>query len=87
MAVTVASSENGEEELRLLAVRTIDPPSRLSSSAADAETGAAGAGGEEGVWKAKKGGVRRDVLGTMVGMCTERGGVGAEVLGGLEGFT
>ena len=31
--------------------------------------------------------MRRDVLGRMVGMCTERGGVGAEVLGGLEGFT
>ena len=87
VAVTVASSENGAEELRLLAVRTIDPPSRLSSSAADAETGGAGVGGEEGVWRAKKGGVSRDVLGKMVRMGTAPGGVGVEVLGGLEGFT
>ena len=31
--------------------------------------------------------MRRDVLSQMIGMCTERGGVGAEVLSGLEGFT
>ena len=87
VAVTIASpsAASSEEDLSLLAIRTIDPPSRLSSSAADAETG--GGEKEEGVWKAKKGGVRRDVLGRMVGMGTERGGVGAEVLDGLEGFT
>lgn len=86
VAVTIASPSTNEPEagLSLLAIRTIDPPSRLSASAADAEMGG---GAEEGVWKAKKGGVRRDVLGRMVGMCTERGGVGAEVLDGLEGFT
>ena len=86
VAVTIASPSTSEpDSLNLLAIRTIDPPSRLSASAADAETG--GVKEEEGVWKAKKGGVRRDVLGRMVGMCTERGGVGAEVLDGLEGFT
>lgn len=85
IAVTIASSSsNGaEKESSLLAVRTIDPPSRLSSSAADTETGSS----EEGIWKARKGGVRRDVLSKMIGLCTERSGVGAEVLSGLEGFT
>ncbi len=74
-------------------MRTIDPPSRLSASAA--EVGQAGAGTdddgeggkkEEGVWKPRKGGVERRVLGRMVRMCVEGGGVGEEVLGGLGEF-
>lgn len=40
----------------------------------------------EGVWRARKGGVKRGVLGRMVRMCVEGGGVGEEVLGGLGGF-
>lgn len=43
-------------------------------------------GGEEGVWKARKGGVRREVLRRMVQMCVEGGGVGEEVLRGLGGL-
>lgn len=77
-------------DLDLLAVRTIDPPSRLSASAA--EMGQAGAGidadGEkEGVWKPRKGGVKRGVLRRMVQMCVQGGGVGEEVLGGLGEFS
>ncbi|KAL2046865.1 hypothetical protein N7G274_000883 [Stereocaulon virgatum] len=85
IAVTIASStsENRNDgELSLLAIRTIDPPSRLSSLAAEV-----GQAGEDGAWKPKKGGMSRSVLRKMVGMCVEKGGVGQEVLGGLEGFT
>lgn len=86
LAFTVGASSSPSTGLNLLAVRTIDPPSRLSASAA--EVGQAGAGidveGEkEGVWKPRKGGMKRGVLGRMVRMCVERGGVGEEVLGGL----
>lgn len=90
LAVTVgASSSPSSTGLNLLAVRTIDPPSRLSASAA--EVGQAGAGigveGEkEGVWKPRKGGMKRGVLGRMVQMCVEGGGVGEEVLGGMGEF-
>lgn len=82
VAVTVASSPSSTDNLNLLAVRTIDPPSRLSSSAAEM-----GQAIEEGAWKPKKGGMSRTVLRKMVGMGVMRGGVGEEVLGGLEGFT
>ncbi|KAL9068570.1 MAG: hypothetical protein Q9161_006115 [Pseudevernia consocians] len=86
LAVTVGASSSPSTGLDLLAVRTVDPPSRLSASAA--EVGQAGAGidvegGNEGVWKPRKGGMKRGVLGRMVQMCVERGGVGEEVLGGL----
>lgn len=89
LAVTVGASPPPSTTLNLLAVRTIDPPSRLSASAA--EVGQAGAGigvdGEkEGVWKPRKGGVKRGMLGRMVRMCVEGGGVGEEVLGGLGEF-
>lgn len=86
LAVTVGASlsKGGDRGLDLLAVRTIDPPSRMSAAAS--EVGKEDGGGE-GAWKATKGGVSRAVLRTMVGMCVERGGVGDEVLGGLDGFT
>lgn len=86
LAVTVgaSSSQREEEGLDLLAVRTVDPPSRMSATAS--EVGKDGEGGE-GAWKATKGGMSRGILRRMVGMCVERGGVGEEVLGGLEGFT
>lgn len=50
------------------------------------EGGVDGEGGKEGVWKPRKGGVKRGVLGRMVRMCVEGGGVGEEVLGGLGGL-
>lgn len=87
VAVTVGSSGSGDG-LGVLAVRSIDPPSRLSSSSAvlgaePVET----EGQKDGVWKAKRGGLGRKVLARMVGMCVAEGGVGAEVLRGLEDFT
>ncbi|CAF9933094.1 MAG: hypothetical protein ALECFALPRED_005476 [Alectoria fallacina] len=96
LAVTVGASSSAPPStgLNLLAVRTIDPPSRLSAPppAAAAETGQAGGAGidvggeKEGVWKPRKGGVKRGVLRRMVQMCVEGGGVGEEVLGGLGQF-
>ncbi|CAF9912255.1 hypothetical protein IMSHALPRED_000266, partial [Imshaugia aleurites] len=87
LAVTIAASPPPSSDLALLAVRTIDPPSRLSASASAAETSQSGAGVDaEGVWSPRKGGVRRAVLGRMVRMCVEAGGVGEEVLAGLRAF-
>ena len=43
-------------------------------------------GGDEGVWKPQRGGMKRGTLARMVRMCVEGGGVGEEVLGGLGEF-
>ncbi|KAM0801466.1 ribosomal protein S5 domain 2-type protein [Usnea florida] len=96
LAVTVgappspSTTSPSPSPLTLLAVRTIDPPSRLSASAADTGKAGAGSGLEsgslEGVWRARKGGMKRGVVGRMLRMCVEEGGVGEEVLKGLRGF-
>ncbi|PGG97736.1 exosome complex component RRP42 [Blastomyces parvus] len=102
--------------LKLLSIRTIDPPSRLtnpgipnSENAAtigfaaggpggvgvgESETGPsmtmAGAAvdtGEDvaGVWRPRRGGVKRRVVSRIVEMVLKKGGVGEEVMEGLEG--
>lgn len=91
VAITIGGGDSGTEKgdaLSVLAVRSIDPPSRLSSSSAvmDAEI-AETEGDEEGVWRPRRGGVGRKVLARMVGMCVAEQGVGEEVLRGLEEFT
>ncbi|KAI9710946.1 MAG: hypothetical protein M1820_002383 [Bogoriella megaspora] len=102
ISVGEAAAEAGdvEKRLRLLAIRTIDPPSRLtppgvpdamnSATGGEAPTGSREAlalreGVEQrGVWRPPRGGVRRGVLGRMIKMAVERGGVGEEVLEALE---
>ncbi|KAL6235208.1 ribosomal protein S5 domain 2-type protein [Aspergillus navahoensis] len=89
--------------LKLLSIRTIDPPSRLTQpgvpnsenvatvgSTAAAEESAVinpstGEEGVSGVWRPRRGGVKRATIAKMVKMVLEKGGVGEEVLEGLEG--
>lgn len=89
--------------LKLLSIRTIDPPSRLTQPAvpnsenvnmlgATAPTEDIAvlnpATGEEevpGVWRPRRGGVKRSVIANMIKTVLKRGGVGEEVLEGLEG--
>lgn len=67
--------------LKLLALRTIDPPSRLTphTPGSSADTDAAS------VWMPPRGGMPRSLVGKVVKACLEPGGVGEEVLRGLEG--
>lgn len=60
--------------VRILAVRSVEPPGRQVGAQTEEEE-------EEGVWKKKKGGVGRGVLGRMVAMVV---GVGEEILAGLQ---
>lgn len=89
-----------KRNLRLLSIRTIDPPSRLTPPgvprAADAAT--SGLNGEakqadtriaetepvEGVWKAPRGGAKVAIIGAMIQKALEAGGVADEVLDGLK---
>lgn len=92
---TSASSSN----LEVLAVRTIDPPSRITTpgvpDSMNTATGAVAGKGplnsdtqpdHEGVWKPPRGGMPRSLVSRVVSMCVSKGGVAEEVLAGLDGF-
>lgn len=103
LAVSITrDSESGG--LKLLSIRTVDPPSRLTqpgvaNSENVATLGSTGAAeeaslqhpsvvGEEdmvGVWRPRRGGIKRGVIARIVKMVLKKGGVGEEVLEGLEG--
>lgn len=102
LAISVAR-DGGDKNLKLLSIRTIDPPSRLTQPAVpnSENVNALGAtaptedvavlnpatGEEEvpGVWRPRRGGVKRSVIAQMVKTVLKKGGVGEEVLEGLEG--
>ncbi len=89
--------DSSSRNLRLLSVRTIDPPSRLtppgvpnSTSISDdsapkpVEAGTAESEPVEGVWKAPRGGAKLGMLAAMTQKVLERGGIVDEVLDGLD---
>ncbi|OKL61264.1 hypothetical protein UA08_03194 [Talaromyces atroroseus] len=96
-------AENSDANLKLLSIRTIDPPSRLtqhgvpdSENAAtlSAATNATAAAADiphisdedvPGVWKPRRGGVSRSVISKIIKLVLAKGGVGDEVMEGLEG--
>lgn len=96
------NSDDANSGLRLLSIRTIDPPSRLTQpgvpnsenvatvgSTAAAEQAAilnpsTDEGEVPGVWRPRRGGVKRNVIAEMVKMVLKKGGVGEDVLEGLE---
>lgn len=96
-AKDVAVDAGKGEGLRLLAIRTIDPPSRQFAAATAATAAAVGTEGgekgkgedgerEEGVWRKRTGGMKRGLIGRIMKMILE-GGVGADIFRGLENWT
>lgn len=113
LAVSVAEVRRGEKgddamdvdgsgrQLRLLSVRMVDPPSRLTPPGVpdgmNVGTGSApaskeqqqeremGQEGVEGVWKAPLGGTKFAIIDGIIQAVLEKGGVADEVLDGLEG--
>ncbi|KAG4429557.1 hypothetical protein IFR05_014966 [Cadophora sp. M221] len=86
-------------DLRLLSVRTIDPPSRLTApgvpNALNTATGGTAPTTEqaasqretmedEGVWQPPRGGAKRKLIAAMIQKVLEHGGVAEEVLDGLD---
>ena len=88
VAVTLMSTT--DSGLKILAIRTIDPPSRLSISSSLA------LGGEPGfelapeemerTWIPRRGGMKRAILRETVKYCVQPGAVVEDVLVGLEAF-
>ncbi|KAJ6441749.1 serine-rich protein [Purpureocillium lavendulum] len=86
-------------ELRLLSMRTVDPPSRLTPPGVPNSANVATSGGsqpkqqqpkldgrpEQGVWKAPLGGTKFAVLDSIIRAVLEKEGVAHEVLDGLDG--
>ncbi|CAM1509205.1 Fc.00g029440.m01.CDS01 [Cosmosporella sp. VM-42] len=84
-------------DLRLLSVRTIDPPSRLTPPGVANAVNVVTSGkqisqqqtkmdGEvEGVWKAPLGGTKYEVMDGIIDAVLEKGGIADEVLDGLDG--
>jgi exosome complex component RRP42 len=100
VAISVAPSTNQQVPLKTVALRTVDPPSRLTgagvptalnttvggTSLSEAEAMALREKDQgQTVWRPPRGGVRRAVISRMIKMVTETGGVGQEVLDGLAG--
>ena len=97
LAISVAVQFGGEG-LKMLALRTIDPPSRLTGAGVpntlNANAAVAALSASEAmvvrekdqgqtVWRPPRGGVKRGVVTKMIKMVVEEGGVGQEVLDGL----
>lgn len=100
----VGDSGGSDANLKLLSIRTIDPPSRLTqhgvpdsenaatlsalttgSAATHSESALVGTDEEvPGVWKPRRGGVSRNVVSKIIKMVLAKGGVGDEVMEGLE---
>lgn len=99
LAISLAKSghhADGTPELSLLALRTVDPPSRMTApgltdaqSAGGEETAtskATQAGSEGSVWTPPSGGTKRGLVSRAVNMCLGKDGVANEVLIGLQNF-
>ncbi|KAM3548750.1 hypothetical protein ARSEF4850_009236 [Beauveria asiatica] len=92
MTTTTTTTTRGRRELRLLSIRTVDPPSRLTPPGVphaptsaqqqqQRQTGETPAG----VWKAPLGGTKFGVVDAILQAVLEKGGVADDVLDGLEG--
>ncbi|POS86866.1 hypothetical protein EPUL_000667 [Erysiphe pulchra] len=96
---TETSDVNSTRNLKLLSVRTIDPPSRLAHPGVPNALNAATRGltttvedaasrnelyEEEGVWQPPRGGAKRKLIAAMIRQVLVAGGVADDVLDGLE---
>lgn len=98
LAISATASDTGKDSLKMVALRTIDPPSRLTNAGVpNTMNTTAGGGGistaealamrekdqGETVWRPPRGGMKRSIVTRMIKMVVEKGGVGQEVLDGL----
>jgi exosome complex component RRP42 len=89
LAVSVTRGEGAG--VRVVAIRTVETMARGAGGGSGVGgVGGVGKGGEEGgeegVWRPPRGGMKRGLVSRVVKMVCERGGVGEEVLDGLEGL-
>ena len=101
-AVLAIACTNSMEGTRLVAVRSIDPPSHLTPPGVPNSMNSATGGSvptstsdaltqrellaSSGVWNSPRGGMKRGLISQIVKMVVEKGGVGEEVIAALEGI-
>ncbi|EME87442.1 uncharacterized protein MYCFIDRAFT_124324, partial [Pseudocercospora fijiensis CIRAD86] len=95
VAISAAQDfEGGDDDLRILALRMIDPPSRLTGAGVAGNSNATSAAEtlvarerdlDRKVWQPPRGGVSRRLMMRMIKAVVEKDGVGREVLDGLQG--
>jgi exosome complex component RRP42 len=99
--LAISATQTGTAGLKVIALRTIDPPSRLTAAGVPSALNSASGGAatasaaevllarekDEGVttWRPARGGVKRAMISRMIKMVVEEGGVGEEIMKGLEG--
>lgn len=96
--VAVSAAQDARGEMKMVALRTIDPPSRLTAAGVlnvtNSTTGPGVAAAKavalrerdagQTVWRPSRGGVSRGVIAAMIKAVLEKGGVAQEVMEGLQ---
>jgi exosome complex component RRP42 len=96
IAVSVGLPKDGSTGFQILAIRTIDPPSRLTTpgipNSLNNATGtsrddilAREVVSEEGVWNPPRGGLKRVIMGRIMAEMLKSNGVVKEIMEGLDG--
>ena len=99
--LAISAAQSSDSGLNMVALRTIDPPSRLTAAGIPSTTTSTNSGTasishaealairekDEGqnVWRPPRGGVKRGLVAKMIKAVVEQGGVGQEVMDGLQG--
>lgn len=96
--VAISAAQGKDGSLEMVALRTVDPPSRLTASGVpdSVNSTAGGSASAEAVlklreedagrtiWRPPRGGIGRVVMSRMIKAVVEKGGVGQEVMDGLQ---
>jgi exosome complex component RRP42 len=99
LAISITASVDGGNSLKVVALRTIDPPSRLTAAGTPiALTSVTGGTPQvshtdamalrekdqgQTIWRPPRGGMKRAIVSKMIKLAVEQGGVGQEVMDGL----
>lgn len=99
VAISAAQASGGDGALNMVALRTVDPPSRLTAAGVPLAANTTAGGGlsaeetlklrekdaGQTVWRPPRGGVSRGLVAQMIQAVVKKGGVGQEVMDGLRG--
>lgn len=99
--LALSIGKSAQQTLRLLSIRTIDPPSRLTPPGVPNSLNSATGGTQivstqetnvvqeamdlQGIWRPPRGGMKRGLVAKVIKLALEKDGVAEEILNALEG--